>query len=83
MAQACSCHPDSAVEAMGRVAECGPSATVGDVVRDLPGAREVLSELGINHCCGAHLTLAEAAASAGVPLEAVLAKLGDRRRGPA
>jgi iron-sulfur cluster repair protein YtfE (RIC family) len=31
-----------------------------------------MKEMGINHCCGAHLTLREAAAAAGVPLEALL-----------
>jgi iron-sulfur cluster repair protein YtfE (RIC family) len=28
--------------------------------------------MGINHCCGAHLTLREAAASAGVALDTLL-----------
>ena len=31
--------------------------------------------MGINHCCGAQLTLAEAAAAAGVPLQALLEAL--------
>jgi iron-sulfur cluster repair protein YtfE (RIC family) len=31
-----------------------------------------MKEMGINHSCGAHLRLHEAAASAGVPLEAML-----------
>ena len=33
---------------------------------------EVMKEMGINHCCGAQLTLGEAAAAAGVPLDALL-----------
>jgi iron-sulfur cluster repair protein YtfE (RIC family) len=47
---------------------------VADVARD-PAALEVLKRMGINHCCGAHLSLREAAASAGVPLEALLQAL--------
>jgi iron-sulfur cluster repair protein YtfE (RIC family) len=49
--------------------------TVEAVVRRVPEALEVMKELGINHCCGAHLTLAEAAASAGVPLATLLERL--------
>jgi iron-sulfur cluster repair protein YtfE (RIC family) len=36
-----------------------------------------MKALGINHCCGAHLTLSEAAAAAGVPLDALLAALNE------
>ena len=42
-----------------------------------PGAPEVFQRLGINHCCGAHLSLREAAAAAGVPLDQVLSALDD------
>jgi iron-sulfur cluster repair protein YtfE (RIC family) len=42
-----------------------------------------MKEMGINHCCGAHLTLREAAATAGVPLEALLAALNEARKAPA
>ncbi len=52
--------------------ECGGKRTVEEIVRDQPGARAVMAEMGINHCCGAHLTLREAAAAAGVSVEAVL-----------
>ena len=38
------------------------------------GAPEVL-QFGLNHCCGAHLTLRESAASAGVRVEDVLEAL--------
>jgi iron-sulfur cluster repair protein YtfE (RIC family) len=37
-----------------------------------------MKEMGINHCCGAHLTPTEAAASAGVALEALLRALSAR-----
>src|SRR5262249_16652350 len=36
---------------------------------------EIMKTFGINHCCGAQLTLTEAAASASVPLDALLAAL--------
>jgi iron-sulfur cluster repair protein YtfE (RIC family) len=42
-----------------------------------------MKEMGINHCCGAHLTLREAAATAGVSLEALLAALNEARKAPA
>ncbi len=54
--------------------------TVGDVVRDIPGAREVMEKMGVNHCCGAGLTLREAAAAAGVPLDDLLAALAEPER---
>jgi tRNA 2-thiouridine synthesizing protein A len=39
--------------------------TVAEVARD-PRAKDVLTQLGIDDCCSAHLTLAEASAAAGV-----------------
>jgi iron-sulfur cluster repair protein YtfE (RIC family) len=39
--------------------------------------------MGINPCCGAHLTLHEAAAAAGISLDALLAALNEPRRTPA
>jgi regulator of cell morphogenesis and NO signaling len=57
--------------------------TVDTAVKRLPGALPVLRELGIDTCCGGSLTLAQAAASAGIPSERVLERLlralGDRR----
>ncbi len=50
--------------------------TVGEIVRR-PGGLPVLERLGINHCCGAQLTLAEAAAAAGVPLAEILRALDE------
>lgn len=49
--------------------------TVDAVSRRHPGALPVMKEMGINHCCGGHLTLREAAAAAGVTLEALLEAL--------
>src|SRR5215510_14389313 len=51
-----------------------PEQTVAEVAKR-PGALEVLERLGVNHCCGAHLSLREAAAAAGVPLEQLLRAL--------
>lgn len=48
--------------------------TVEEAARH-PGALEVMQRLGINHCCGASLTLTDAAASAGIPLPTLLAAL--------
>jgi len=48
--------------------------TVAEVSRD-PRILEILKAKGINHCCGAHLSLREAAASAGVPLDELLEAL--------
>ena len=53
------------------------SQTVAAVLEAHPEVRPVFEALGLNHCCGAHLTLTEASASAGVPLERVLASLGE------
>jgi len=52
---------------------------VGDVAHRHPGALEVMKRMGINHCCGAQLTLSEAAAAAGVPIDDLLEALDDAR----
>jgi iron-sulfur cluster repair protein YtfE (RIC family) len=57
--------------------------TVADVGQRRAGALQIMTEMGINHCCGAHLTLREAAAAAGVSLDALLAALNEPRRTPA
>ena len=41
----------------------------------IPAALAILKAKGINHCCGAHLTLREAAAAAGTPLDDLLEAL--------
>ena len=74
MTHACGCPSDSRVEP-STTAPLGPGATVGEVVRRHVGALEILKEMGINHCCGAHLTLREAAAASGVSLDVLLAAL--------
>src|SRR5205814_7227503 len=60
MAKSCGCgcgHRDGA-----RATERYPDPTpVGEAARDAAG-RAVLEAFGLNHCCGAHLTLREGAA---------------------
>lgn len=46
--------------------------TTVEEAKKQPGALAVLERLGLNHCCGAHLSLRESAASAGVRVEDVL-----------
>ncbi len=58
----------------GHDAKVNPDVTV-DEIKQRPGALEALQRLGINHCCGGHLTLRAAAAAAGVELPALLAAL--------
>ena len=78
MSQSCGCHHERpATTATGRAAQ-----TVGELSRD-PRALEVFQRLGINHCCGAHLPLSEAAAATGVPLEVLLQALDEAVRVPA
>jgi iron-sulfur cluster repair protein YtfE (RIC family) len=48
-------------------------------IKRRPGALEVLQRFGINHCCGAHLPLREAAAAAGVRVADVLDALAGGR----
>ena len=57
--------------------------TVEDVSHQSPGALAILKAKGINHCCGAHLTLREAAAAAGTPLDDLLDALGTLEGNPA
>jgi regulator of cell morphogenesis and NO signaling len=59
------------------------SQSVADVVAAHPELLETLKSLDVNHCCGAHLTLTEAAASAGIPLDRLLKALGERLAEPA
>jgi iron-sulfur cluster repair protein YtfE (RIC family) len=72
MAHECGCHTHSPAAAQAAGAPITADLTVGDVTHQYAGALDTMKEMGINHCCGARLTLREAAASAGVPLEALL-----------
>ena len=81
MTHECGCH--SGRPTMQNDRDIEPGDVVSDVAKGSPAALEVLKDKGINHCCGAHLTLREAAAAAGVPLDALLATLNETRKAPA
>ena len=49
--------------------------TTVEEAKSRPGGVDVLQRFGINHCCGAHLPLREAAAAAGVAIADVLKAL--------
>ncbi len=79
MTHTCACSSGSGSIASPITAE----RTVEDVSRHVRGALEVLKAKGINHCCGAHLTLREAAASAGTPIEDLIETLRALDNAPA
>lgn len=83
MTHECGCRHDSptALETPRRPVRA--EQTVAEVALHQAGALEIMKTMGINHCCGAHLTLREAAAAAGVPLDALLAALDEPRKAPA
>lgn len=60
--------------------------TVGAVVAEYPATMRMLEALGIDYCCGGKRTLAEAAATAQMPVASLLAVLGttiaQARQGP-
>jgi regulator of cell morphogenesis and NO signaling len=72
MAHECSCHAQAPSTTRGAEAAITPDMTVGNVAQQYAGTLGVMKDMGINHCCGAHLSLREAAASTGVSLEALL-----------
>src|SRR5215467_11574888 len=60
-----------------------PDDTIGGIVHRHARVMEALEAIGVNHCCGAHLTVREAAALAGLSPDQLLAALercsgGDR-----
>lgn len=69
----CGCSHGAAGTAIGlpRMTE---TTTVEEAKRR-PGGPDILQRFGINHCCGAHLPLREAAAAAGVSVDDVLEAL--------
>jgi len=79
MSQTCRCgcgHEAATAEVASGVIT--PGDTIDMVVKRVPGAVTVLRELGIDTCCGGNLTLAQAAASAGIPSERILRTLSER-----
>jgi iron-sulfur cluster repair protein YtfE (RIC family) len=83
MADHCSCHHDAPTALETSHSPVHAEQIVADVAGRRAGALEVMKQMGINHCCGAHLTLREAAAAAGVSLDALLAALNEPRKAPA
>jgi iron-sulfur cluster repair protein YtfE (RIC family) len=79
MAHTCGCGAGCTSNASRITAE----RTVEDISHEIPGALLVLKAKGINHCCGAHLTLREAAAAAGTPLDDLLKALDPLEKTPA
>jgi iron-sulfur cluster repair protein YtfE (RIC family) len=88
MDHACGCrHPEGATGTRVRIHKPHETLTgehtVGEAAGRSPRALAVIQEFGLDHCCGAHLTLTQAAATAGVRVEAVLRRLDDVLAGPA
>lgn len=82
MGETCGCgcrHGGTA--GSGTAGHGGSEETVEGAMRRSASAAEVLRRFGIDTCCGGRLTLAQAAASAGVPVAAVLEALGAGRGG--
>lgn len=52
--------------------DLSPTALVGDIASDLPGAAEVFRRSGISFCCGASQSIAEAAARHHLSADALL-----------
>lgn len=74
MSHTCSCGTHT--EPSGSATRPSAERTVAEVSKR-PGALEVLERLGVNHCCGAHLSLREAAAAAGISLDELLSALDE------
>ena len=73
----CGCGVERKLDVLA-ASELSAEVTVEET-KARPGALEVLQRFGINHCCGAHLSLREAAAAAGVRVENVLEALAGAR----
>jgi hypothetical protein len=80
MSQGCGCgceHGPAGREGRGRgtAVAVTPDETVAAIGTRAPDALAILRRFGIDTCCGGGLTLAQAAASAGVPVATVLRAL--------
>jgi iron-sulfur cluster repair protein YtfE (RIC family) len=70
----CGCGQADRTLTIAQPGHYGGDERVGDVAR-AEGALAVLERFGLNHCCGAHLTLREGAAAAGADLTELLRAL--------
>ena len=68
----CGCGHGAGGLAIGAPARPVSAEMTVDQAKQRPGALDALQRLGINHCCGGHLTLRAAAAGGGVELQALL-----------
>ena len=80
MTHACSCQHGSSKDPDATFVPVRAEQTVGEIVERNPATLEVMQRMGINHCCGAGLSLREAAASVGRPLEALISALDEAGR---
>ena len=55
--------------------ELSPTAIVGDIASNLPGAAEVFRRSGLSFCCGGTLSISEAAAKHGLSADTLLKEL--------
>jgi regulator of cell morphogenesis and NO signaling len=58
------------------------SWTVNDVIEKFPDSIAILNSLGVDSCCGGHLTLSEAAAESMIEVETLLTELTRGTRQP-
>ncbi|HSE94096.1 MAG TPA: DUF542 domain-containing protein [Methylomirabilota bacterium] len=78
MADTCSCCGGVEIgKPAAAPARVDANRTVNELIAASPAALAVMQRSGIDHCCGAALTLTEAAASAGADLPALLAALAE------
>lgn len=87
MSQTCSCGCGHAAPAGTAPKDVAGDAialdeTIDMIAKRVPGAGAALRELGIDTCCGGGLTLAQAAMSAGMPVERLLEALRARGGAP-
>ena len=56
--------------------------SVGQLASTLPGASRVFHRHGLDFCCGGHVSLAEACASAGLEVDSVIAEIQEETARP-
>ncbi|MCC7052381.1 MAG: DUF542 domain-containing protein [Gemmatimonadaceae bacterium] len=81
----CACSSSSAVAppATGDATAISETMSVRTITQLLPASMPVLTRMGIDTCCGAGASLRDAATTAGLPLDQVLAALTALTHGPA
>lgn len=59
-----------------------PNHTVGQLASTLSGASRVFHRRGLDFCCGGHVSLGQACASAGLDVDSVIAEIQDEAQKP-